>query len=946
MDISNIKNDLNKYLDHVNKNDNIEFECVLSNFNFSREDFTKILKYCNDNYELVKSIDRESLDISIVETNERITILNKKNILDHCKLGIVQHDKIIKKQNLNGFKPLKTKYNVYFKIKNEIPIENEENVNNIIKDIKPKQKIYRYKQRYSYLTKKNDWRIDCTIVKSSKKNSTNIINSGVLKSIEKFEVEIEYIKNDMDIERNIKNLKEILDEFLKIINNTKFIINDDQKTLIINNYIRLVNNELYKKKGKDMLNFVKEIKNNPKRFFLSYQPITLETVNLIDNITGVTNILSDYTVTEKADGERGLLYVDDDGKIYVLNSRLNVRYTGTSHKYKKTLIDGELIKIDDDEIFMCFDIYFIDSKDIRSKPLVDDRLNEIKKFIKDYKEQDTFNIKLKEFKYDEDIFKLSEEIYNDDYEYKIDGLIFTPKYLSVGEVHKNSPSKTNTFGGTWSKVFKWKPPSENTIDFLVKFISKDNNTLLVELLVANKINTNKFINPLNVYNEKININNQIVSVEFDKTTIDIVNDHPRTDNNEIIHNNYIVEFYYDKKWKPYRIRYDKTQLYQMSNDILGTANMLKTAMNVWRTIQNPVNEDMLFGHEVITFEEDTDVYYAREVNRYDSLLINMSKYHNKGIKDKLFKLFRNKSYSLIELACGKGGDLFKWISSDFNLVVGVDNSVDNILNQEDGIYSRYNKAISDNIIKLKNLPMIFYQKDLSKKWEDVSYVKDEYMRLLYDVSWGKKKKSELSEDKVILQNFLNVMNDKFNVVSCQFAIHYFFENDEILDIFCDNVDKVIKKGGYFIGTTLDGYMVKEMLKKENKTATYKDGEIVWEDEKITAKINDNLVWMIKNKKVNLENDNIGLGQKISVYLETINREYDEYLVDFNILEDKLEERGIKLLEENELKKMGLTSSSGSFKMFYNEYIKNMNQPMSLIQQEFSNLNKWFIFKKI
>jgi hypothetical protein len=946
MDISNINDNLLNYLNHVNENNEIEFECVLSDFDFSKEDFNKILKFCNNNYKLIPSLDRESLDISV--SNDRLTISGKKNIIEYCKNKILQIDKIIRIEKDSEYKPIKTLYDVKFKLKKEIEIEKDEEY---LKDFKSKDKYFRYKQRYSFLTNSESWRIDCTIVKSSKKNSTNIINSGVLKATDKFEVEIEYIPNKLSVEDNIQELKEILTDLLNLINDTKYLINNNDKTLVIINYLQLVNNKLYNELKKNIFDYVKTtVKSNPKKYFLSYQPITLERNNLIKSDIGVTNILEDYTVTEKADGDRALLYVNSDGKMYLLDSKLNVRYMGTNHKYTDSLLDGEYIKNSkfNTELnkFMCFDVYFINKKDVRGKPLVDDRINLMNDFVDKHTNQEIFSIGVKDFKYDENIFELSNEVYNNnEYEYDIDGLIFTPKYLSVGELYKNTRNKTDTFGGTWTKVFKWKPPKENTIDMLVKFLTNENDQMIVQLQVGNNSNSSNYINPLNVFNNTVLNTNKYIPVDFDKTRLDIIDGHPRTKMNEIIYNNYIVEFYYDKKWVPYRIRHDKTKLYHISKDINGTANSMKTALNVWRTIQNPVTNEMMFGEETIEIDEDDEIYYAREINRFDSLLKNMTFYHNRGVKERLFRLFKNKSYKLLELACGKGGDLHKWIEASFNLVVGVDYSIDNILNSEDGVYARYNKAVSRNITTITKHPMIFYQHDLTKQWDE-SNISNDNLALMRDVVWGKTNKTDLKEDKSILKNFMNVMNDKFNVVSCQFAIHYFFENDQTLDIFCDNLNKVIKKGGYFIGTTLDGGLVKRMLREENNIEKFKQGVIEWNNGEVIAKINDNVVWMVKEKNIKKE-DGIGLGQEITVYIETINREYNEYLVDFDILEDKLKERDIILVNKEELKELGLTSSSGSFEMFYDDYVKNyqFNQ-MSQIQKKFSYLNKWFIFKKI
>jgi hypothetical protein len=55
--------------------------------------------------------------------------------------------------------------------------------------------------------------------------------------------------------------------------------------------------------------------------------------------------------------------------------------------------------------------------------------------------------------------------------------------------------------------------------------------------------------------------------------------------------------------------------------------------------------------------------------------------------------------------------------------------------------------------------------------------------------------------------------DGFNISSCQFAIHYFFENPDNLKGFMKNVAECTKQNGYFIGTCYDGKLVFNELKK-------------------------------------------------------------------------------------------------------------------------------------
>jgi hypothetical protein len=353
-----------------------------------------------------------------------------------------------------------------------------------------------------------------------------------------------------------------------------------------------------------------------------------------------------------------------------------------------------------------------------------------------------------------------------------------------------------------------------------------------------------------------------------------------------------------------------------------------TAINVMRSILNPVSFDMISGNKTLTKEmiNTDDVYYSRKVSRNKILSKAMSSFHNTGIKSPLYKLFKNKNYDLVELASGKSGDMYKWIDTNFKNVVAFDVNLDNILNTQDGAYKRYWMWKNDAKMN-KAINMIFIQKDVSKPWNDDESIKDKQMKEMYEIVWGKTKKTKIQQPTLI--KFYSIMNKQFDVVSCQFAIHYMFENISTIKIFCENVNKVIKHNGYFIGTCLDGQTVMNKLNKSD-------------DGFLQGNIDDNTVWMIK-RKYDLtvpSNNNVGVGKKISVYMESINKVYDEYLVDFEILKYQLKEYGIYELSDDDKKLLGLKDSIGSFENWYNNTY-NMHKSL----QEYSFMNKWFIFKK-
>jgi archaellum component FlaF (FlaF/FlaG flagellin family) len=147
-------------------------------------------------------------------------------------------------------------------------------------------------------------------------------------------------------------------------------------------YMRL----LFKDKFDEMYNL-----KNKSRYFIGPSSYTLQIKNIIPHNENmkIPNIRKNYCVTDKADGERRMMYISSNGKIYLIDTSMNITYTGAITKESETfdsLIDGELILHDKYgkfiNLFAGFDIYFLNKKDIRSM-----------EFIETYSEKETSSSK-------------------------------------------------------------------------------------------------------------------------------------------------------------------------------------------------------------------------------------------------------------------------------------------------------------------------------------------------------------------------------------------------------------------------------------------------------------------------------------------------------------------------------------------------------------------------
>jgi hypothetical protein len=108
--------------------------------------------------------------------------------------------------------------------------------------------------------------------------------------------------------------------------------------------------------------------------FIGPNSITLQLVNIapLDENSNQPNIRKDFVVTDKADGDRHLMFISNDGKIYLINTNMDVIFTGAKTNNKdcfNSIFDGELILHDKNgkfiNLYAAFDIYFIKNVDVR-----------------------------------------------------------------------------------------------------------------------------------------------------------------------------------------------------------------------------------------------------------------------------------------------------------------------------------------------------------------------------------------------------------------------------------------------------------------------------------------------------------------------------------------------------------------------------------------------------
>jgi hypothetical protein len=841
-------------------------------------------------------------------------------------------------------------------------------------------------------------KVDMSIVKSNLEDGKLIrekqfSSSKLFEQAETYEIEIE-LYDTAFISKNSRVLK-MLHKVIKFVScglqNTDYPIPFKEQRQVLNEYNNLINKE------------EKELKIINNKLFIGPSSYTLQLQNISKDPDSISpNILKGFCVSDKADGERKLCIITKFGKIYFIDTNLQVQYTGVETRNNSlfgTLIDGEFITKDKTgkilNLYAAFDLYFQLGKDHRAESFYDNKnsryilLLEVMKLLNQeliYKspvdkilfEPKNFNMSSTSKSMYICCSDLLDKTHAGSFRYNTDGLIFTSMSLGVGM--EKMGDRVPDVKYTWGNSFKWKPPEFNTIDFLIEikkekgkdgivYVSSDKNQTIdsykiIHLYVGHDsrqglVNTQQmlFNGELPIFNERNTTYKKILFVPSNPydpeayiSYLPLIRDTSGelklfTEDGEIIEDDTIIEFKYvmkdDKRfnWVPLRIRHDKTADYRTTNKNFG--NNYNTANSNWNSIHNPVTEFMLKNDTIIDITQD-DVYYNRGNMTGKSLTTDLRNFHNLNVKKLLYSSVLKRGSYLIEYACGQGGDLNRWEKLFPKFVLGIDIARDNIHNPISGICARYlnlksrKKSLFDGLFICGNVSKSIIGEEFA---ESDNEREDEVSNFVIQQIFGNKPKSE--KFGKYISSLYGIAKNKFDIGSIQFAVHYMFKNKETFHSFMKNASDTIKVDGYLIGTCFDGESVFNKLKKLEIDNTYYIYKNLDENSKDTQKRKK--IWSITKRYNQLEfnSDETSLGMTISVFQETINKEFDEYLVNFTYFIECMKQYGF-----DEVVKLPGTELPGiaKFEVIYDSFPKG-TIPMCEEEKEISFLNKYFVFRK-
>jgi hypothetical protein len=968
------------------KNVNVEFEIRLGKYEgssftpgVSYEEFSRFYTYLEENCEKVESqnyLDIYSKRFTLGDKEQvRVTLEGSANIMNYCNTNVLplntEHVTYQSKKKLAIASALDIEmYDMRLSlaqeqmfnsgdIMKELKFGSLEEINKAVYDA---DKQFRYKKRISYLSSDKMFRYDLTQTKQvydgrSIRYDRSLSTSDIFDQGPVYEVEVELLYNG----EHSANLPKILgskltDIIIKQITTIMQIRQDNE--LVIDNYLKedVLKNllSLYLEKTNVDKEFDEYYNRKDKQYgkiFPGAKVSTLEKGNVINDPTRKEQkpyIYNDYTVTDKADGERFLLFIDDKGFVYLIDDRLNTLRTdirvSSREKLESTLIDGELVITFDKGVkvynYYAFDIIYLHNDKIYKDPFFPkserdrarSRYYNLEAVVKTLRSQELpkingvsiININVKNYKVingvDPEKMKANCDFIwsrrDKGFKYELDGLIFTPKYDAY------------PIGKLWASTLKWKPPSENSIDFLIKFVESDsaiqtvvendviNKYRLAELYVGDSVEKRRDGVTVRDYVEKkFDIPNTIGSspTYLIKLPLDTVGVSKGIKDETIVRSDTIVECVWDsnsKGWKVLRTRLDKTQRYLASGKkISNTANNIAVAISIWTTIVTPITTEMIIGQESTDKLNEDSEYYSKT----GSTLTEPMRGFNNYIKTLLIGGARTNGGALIDFSCGRGGDIKKWFSSKYTRVVGLDYSKVGIesLDPRIGAYGRL------ELSKKGNPEFSKWADNVKLFWADTSKI----------TTAAHPNGICQKHQKANAQRALEIPMD---VGVSFFTAHYYFESPMKIRGFFQNMFDNIKDGGIALLTCFDGLEIFKWLEHLEVGQIY------------SGLVKSKPVWQIKkgyNKNTPFLDNSANVGLKIDMKFESISEDYySEYLVHPKYLIKIAEEYGFEIISDSESKAM-FNLKSGT--ALFGDLIKDLQDPVELKRIRDSELGKVF-----
>lgn len=370
-------------------------------------------------------------------------------------------------------------YGVRIKLRREIPLSRDDpRILDAVSRWTSLPKSFRYIQRFSFTSL--HWKgiqFDMSFVRQNKKDTrgnyiqaTTFAGAAIPKQPTRYEIEVEALSG--------ATKKALVSGIVNVLRGLQKSYIPTRKS-VRQSVVSLMETQTGAKKGA----------------FPGSQPVTLrkEHMGLEKDVSAPNIRMEDYNVTDKADGLRTLMVVAKTGRVYLVDRSLNVYGTDrqiaadTVAEWAGAVLDGEWVTRDAEggavSRYYAFDIFNgARGEDVSARPFLVRgtemavsreaalretvaALNNSAYIIPSIPKQHSLSIHMKIFQTPADptdpvaIFREASSVLNrleKNPPYHTDGLIFTP---NAAPLVKNI--------NTWESQLKWKPASQNSVDFLV-----------------------------------------------------------------------------------------------------------------------------------------------------------------------------------------------------------------------------------------------------------------------------------------------------------------------------------------------------------------------------------------------------------------------------------------------------------------------------------------------
>jgi 2-polyprenyl-3-methyl-5-hydroxy-6-metoxy-1,4-benzoquinol methylase len=558
------------------------------------------------------------------------------------------------------------------------------------------------------------------------------------------------------------------------------------------------------------------------------------------------------------------------------------------------------------------------------------RLNVIEKILRDYKIQEEIKYSRLDYRFElinkmknnpkniNNIKQQIKEFDNEMLKYMVDTLNFLDTKLKMYKEKIQNDELENGYYNTLPHFKNPRIPPPEYFELLDWYQRLQKNYSIYTNYLENK----PYYNPIwilkcgnNAFDKRLGKREYkpiIFNPERDKSinTIGIIHDII----GDIVYEKYdtdsIIEMRWDYKknrFAPLRIRNDKTEEYRKGMKQYGN-DLMKTVMPLWENIKDSITIGEIWNALHDSIKTKSDMYYQKketQIEREKDIMINVRNYNNRIKSEYINKVIENKKENqikILDFGSGRGGDMSK-INKNNVYYIGIEKFEDNV------------KEANERLSNLKN------------KKANIQYIVQDFTELFN-------------------------LNETFDIILCNFAIHYAFQNEQSLYNFMKNINVHSNINTTFLVSYIDS---NELLFKPlqvlipNHNTIYNEKQTntnrILAEGLVETRLNSEDIQSdfyryektFMNGKINIEFP-LKYGNEINVYIHSIGHTIPEYIVDTEYLMFRMNDIGFKLTESenfiNQKKNETLNNDETQFIRLHRIQIYNKTTTPILYDKEF------------